>query len=349
MIIQEFPYELITPCFCGGVRPYHNAFIRGPSIRGILRWWFRALGGFVSLNPMPLPEQERFVFGGKNLNKPINGSLITRILPETESEAKCFGKWGVPSSAQDHSFAMPAYFSFPIEKGRACIFPPYRFTLQLCWRGQQRFIEDIVSLATVFGCLGSIGLRAKRGFGAIKPLSNNFNLPQALTRFLKANNLIIKSIPSSSLKDAVNNLAHWLKQWREWLFKKPGFKTTVPVNKYVKSDHDIGLKIAGGASECVVFKPALGLPIIQNFSTGKSIKYEIKLGNFISDRFASPVILRPYQEMNGQWFGLVIFIESHKWPDNAFVLANKQVQKISLELYEAMKSSLPDHKFLCRQ
>lgn len=60
---ETFHLELITPCFCGGAEPEKQAEIRAPSIRGQLRWWFRTLGGFKSLAPMPVHEQEAMVFG----------------------------------------------------------------------------------------------------------------------------------------------------------------------------------------------------------------------------------------------------------------------------------------------
>ncbi len=55
MIIKTYNIELLTPCFCAGA-DQTKAEIRAPSIRGQLRWWFRALGG--------TPQGEKEVFGG---------------------------------------------------------------------------------------------------------------------------------------------------------------------------------------------------------------------------------------------------------------------------------------------
>ncbi|MCZ7641232.1 MAG: type III-B CRISPR module RAMP protein Cmr1 [Verrucomicrobia bacterium] len=63
MNTDTFLLELITPCFCGGAEPEQQAEIRAPSIRGQLRWWFRTLGGFKSLAPMSVREQEAMIFG----------------------------------------------------------------------------------------------------------------------------------------------------------------------------------------------------------------------------------------------------------------------------------------------
>lgn len=44
MKTETYDLEFITPCFCAGANQA-VAEIRVPSIRGELRWWFRALGG----------------------------------------------------------------------------------------------------------------------------------------------------------------------------------------------------------------------------------------------------------------------------------------------------------------
>ena len=43
MLRQTFKVELVTPCFLGGAKG--QADWRGASIRGQLRWWFRAVAG----------------------------------------------------------------------------------------------------------------------------------------------------------------------------------------------------------------------------------------------------------------------------------------------------------------
>ena len=52
---MTYHVEILTPCFCAGAEQA-KAEIRVPSIRGQLRWWFRALGGSAA--------EEKAVFGG---------------------------------------------------------------------------------------------------------------------------------------------------------------------------------------------------------------------------------------------------------------------------------------------
>ena len=65
MNTETFHLELITPCFCGGAETERRAEIRAPSIRGQIRWWFRTMGGFKSLDArgMPVRDQEAMIFG----------------------------------------------------------------------------------------------------------------------------------------------------------------------------------------------------------------------------------------------------------------------------------------------
>lgn len=69
MINRTYQIQLITPLFSRGVVE-DQPEIRAPSIRGMLHWWFRALGGKF--------EDEREVFGG--IGKPcISSRLVVRV------------------------------------------------------------------------------------------------------------------------------------------------------------------------------------------------------------------------------------------------------------------------------
>ena len=83
MKTETFHLELITPCFCGGAEPEKQAEIRATSIRGQLRWWFRTLGGFKSLDPMPVRDQEALIFGSTAGDEGRAGKVILRVCSAT--------------------------------------------------------------------------------------------------------------------------------------------------------------------------------------------------------------------------------------------------------------------------
>src|SRR5215218_8971789 len=81
MLRQTFQVEIVTPCFLGGARD--RAEWRGASIRGQLRWWFRAVAGarFAGdLDQVRAAEEE--IFGS------TQRSSAVRISPSRGPEAE---------------------------------------------------------------------------------------------------------------------------------------------------------------------------------------------------------------------------------------------------------------------
>lgn len=148
--------EILTPCFCRGA--YRDQpEIRVPSIRGMVRWWFRALGG--------TPDEEKAVFGGmkrfgdKLKNEVIASHLVFRVRdivarkasPDPATLPHKSGGLASPQAA----FQAGARFRLEVFSRYGAIHP------QL-----QRKVENALEVWTL---LGSLGLRANRGGGSIWP------------------------------------------------------------------------------------------------------------------------------------------------------------------------------------
>jgi len=188
--------ELITHGFFGGAEPHASAEIRAPSIRGQLRWWFRTLGGFKSLSPMPLSEQETFVFGSASGQDGRAGKLIVRVGLPLQTK--------VTSNADDLGATQGTelgYLLFPLRnqgdhQGKRGRFAPgTRFQIQLLWCGQDQLWLDVLALAGILGALGALGFRGRRAMGALafceKP---PMHLSEALHRFQSPQGIMIRSI-----------------------------------------------------------------------------------------------------------------------------------------------------------
>jgi len=152
-VLFDETMELITPCFCAGA-DQSKAEIRAPSIRGELRWWFRALGG--------TQEEEQAVFGGIAGDEETSSAVVVRV-----SEIK-HGK----SESRD----LPGNQKFftMSRKGAESMIPSGRqFRLQILLRRTvegQRLNRAIEAMAI----FGAIGMRSNRGCGtiqSIQPLS----------------------------------------------------------------------------------------------------------------------------------------------------------------------------------
>ncbi len=330
--------ELITPCFCGGAQPEVQAEVRAPSIRGQLRWWFRILGGFKSLASRSLPEQENFVFGFAGSVKAESSRLLVRVRGASSAPTSVVAKDAEALRAGAGTDL--GYLLFPLQRIRRAVFEPPqlpRFELQLVWRGEPPLGDDLQALVTIYGHLGSLGFRSRRAFGALAFQETAPPLAPAFQRFTASQRLIVKKLAAQSANDAVTVLARWLRGWRAYSRiqdrrrpepRGPGFK-------WAKSDHDAAYQHHIPET----YRPALGLPIHQHFSTrGRPVEWRFNpVSPHGEGRFASPVILRPYRAGPHQWQALVIFVDSRQWPAGKKVFIDGQPRPVTTALYQAMK------------
>lgn len=342
---QTYTLELITPCFCAGANPA-QAEIRAPSIRGQLRWWFRTLGGFKSLAPMPVGDQEAMIFGQAAGDEGSAGKLMVRVLPGRLKVSVNDGQ-----ELEHPNFSDPAFLTFPIQSrekagkktqynGRGVI-TEGSFDLVIQWRGASHVWPEICALIEVFGQLGALGFRGRRAMGALGLSGSSLmDISTALSHFASASLITVKKLPASSSKNAISVLGDWLRSCRSHgQSGKNEKEKESPYFTFAENDHDIGYRMPGTLTKAA-FRPALGLPIIQRTQNGTN-NWEWDWNqrkNKPEGRFASPVLLRPHKDAHGRWHALVIFVDAHAWPVGKKVFLNGYPRDVSLDLYNAMKA-----------
>src|SRR5437773_6635697 len=212
MKTQQFTLEVITPCFSGGAEPEKMAEIRAASVRGQLRWWFRALGGFQSLAPASVSAQEACLFGSVagsgsasklivRVRAPLGGPVVSRTI-KGASELNA-------SVGSDRG-----YLLFPLRNRAKALFEAQSstaFELHLVWKGPHHLWDDILALVSVFGSLGSLGFRSRRAMGALALKDSLMPLSQALARFTGRHQIHVRSLGAKNRDDAIIVLAGWLK------------------------------------------------------------------------------------------------------------------------------------------
>ena len=176
MIRQTYHIELITPCFCAGADPA-RAEIRAASIRGQLRWWFRVLGGNSA--------EEGSVFGQISQKQANSGAVRIAV-----SEFKRGPQWNPPGFSPNDAESYTWHYaresgkepgsgrgtSGPRWKSDGALPPGSSFTLDFVLHRtlpptiQRKFDQAL----RTFLCLGSLGLRATRGLGAIHCIEANW-------------------------------------------------------------------------------------------------------------------------------------------------------------------------------
>lgn len=164
MTSKRFDLEFITPAYLTGANQNH-AELRSPSIRGELRWWFRALGG--------TSEQECVVFGGVH-GEPTASKVVVRVVDVRAKHADLPRIVAMSDFGYIHYFASVSGKRDGINRIQrdAFFFPGTRYTVDVVLRGTKLASADEDLLwRTVEAAwrLGALGLRSTRGCGSTTP------------------------------------------------------------------------------------------------------------------------------------------------------------------------------------
>jgi CRISPR-associated protein Cmr1 len=173
-------YRIVTPMFIGDAEQKATS-IRPPSIKGALRFWWRACQwgkmlqetqGDVSSALHTLHQREAKLFGiAAEDNRGGQGRFLLQVIEQPKRQTQ--NNWPQNNTGSGY-LGFGLFESGKPEKGnyqphREAIVENSHFTLQLCFKPKASE-EDINSLREtlkVFGLLGGLGSRARRGFGSV--------------------------------------------------------------------------------------------------------------------------------------------------------------------------------------
>ena len=151
---MDYEIKVLTPVFLGGSNPrsLDNLF-RAPSIKGMLRFWFRAiLGGVFNLrDTKKLKEKEDMYFGSTKARSP-------------------FSIWAESiSSSKEDWYLLPHKAKFPTLAWN----PGSKFRVRLSIRRKVDHIEEVLKdVFETWVLLGGIGKRSRRGYGSLWVLNS---------------------------------------------------------------------------------------------------------------------------------------------------------------------------------
>ena len=174
----EFELETVTPLFLGGADPRGEPELRAASIRGALRFWFRALlGGIIGDDNKGLEllrNDEAKVFGSTK----FGASPIIIQVEYSDFRTTPFSQLAQRDSAT-RSYGLPgvAYLFF-VARGtrrnreRKAINPGTKFNLKLSLRpgliGKQKAFQHACAALWLLTHLGGLGARSRRGSGSLQ-------------------------------------------------------------------------------------------------------------------------------------------------------------------------------------
>ena len=156
--MKTYNLKFITPAFLCGANQ-SKAELRAPSVRGALRWWFRVLGG--------TREDEAEVFGGVH-----GGAQKSKVVVRCAEKTVVHKAFEKPAPMSDLGYL--AYFATVSGERKGIRIEPdayfakdTTFEIQIGASGLEPQLQQKLDQAIDFFVhLGSLGLRATRGFGA---------------------------------------------------------------------------------------------------------------------------------------------------------------------------------------
>ena len=153
-----FRCKIITPMFLAGADG-RTPELRAPSIKGALRFWWRAVHGHLSLDKLRKQEMEIFGGTGPGDNGGRRSRLIIRI--PLQSDLNTYPELLVPHK--------------PFMKAPA-IQPGSKFDVMLSLtRGLHGFgLGHLKSLFELTCILGGFGKRVRRGMGSVQIINSSF-------------------------------------------------------------------------------------------------------------------------------------------------------------------------------
>ncbi len=158
--------EIVTPLFLGGANS-NKAELREASIKGMLRFWWRALYGDEDYKTMR--ERESEIFGSTEGKSRVEISVESNLKPELKNlpKGKTIKGKGYPISIIDYL----GYGFYDHQKGKGNIYkreffePGRKFKVKVII-DQQHMKEIEKSLCCLFK-FGGLGSRSRNGFGCL--------------------------------------------------------------------------------------------------------------------------------------------------------------------------------------
>ncbi|MFO8072230.1 MAG: type III-B CRISPR module RAMP protein Cmr6 [Polyangia bacterium] len=162
----EAKIMITSPCFLGGADNSHldpSCALKPASLKGSLRFWWRAIHGDLGLGDLKKREGE--VFGSTTTGQGLQLQVLSSD-SRTVSAGQDSGKGGSPLGYLGYG---PITYNKQQKKNtsnRECIGPGSSFFVRLTHRNRNDLHEAVRAL-WVLGALGGLGARMRRGWGSV--------------------------------------------------------------------------------------------------------------------------------------------------------------------------------------
>ncbi|MBA3944413.1 MAG: type III-B CRISPR module RAMP protein Cmr1 [Herpetosiphonaceae bacterium] len=195
-IVQERQYELITPLCGGGVDPFEpdpQTLIRGTSIRGHLRFWWRACrGGQFGPHLADMKRYEDVLWGAASTSAQPRPSQVQIVVSSIKPGEDSYPFVIQPNQqgrrvVRANNNVAPAYAAFPLQPTQEEVQADVEtkrvkagveFTLRILFPENIKLENtkwdiqpEIAAALWCWETFGGLGARTRRGFGALRLLA----------------------------------------------------------------------------------------------------------------------------------------------------------------------------------
>ena len=314
-------FEVVTPCFLGGANHEEEAELRLPSIKGALRFWWRAWN-YARIAKKKnndiiasLREKEGKLFGTSDPGKDQGQSSLIMCLSAGSQNLPEIGKNEILLDENCNAVGIGArYLGYGVMniKGkleRPCLtkrkdfFYPFEFTLQIGAK-EQEHLEDVLPALKLLGLLGGLGSKSRKGYGSL-------NLME-----LKVSGVDTWQKPANE-NQYKNQLSDLLKPTLDY-GKEPEisafyFQTRICLTKF---KHQTSMEVINSYGR-----------EMQDYRRGKKGKevFGLPLGKVSPrkyDRRASPLVFH-VQKIGDEFVGVALLLRSQFLPSEEMIKAGK--------------------------
>lgn len=377
LLRQIRKYELITPLFGGGVETATTdpvTVIRGASVRGQLRFWWRACrGGQFNGDLEQMKQAENSLWGAADTGP----SQVQVVVENDKNPGRPFVL--LPGNRGEIHVSDPrspyGYVAFPLrDKPDLAVQESIKFTLRIVFPRDDKCKQEVEASIWAWETFGGIGARTRRGFGALlltglsingknEPLSNISDILQFVQQGLAThvvNGQWPSGVPHLSrdvdnykvTEKKIDSLEAWkslikqLKDFRQSRYGSFGRSKWPEPDAIRRLTNRYSNRHTKALSTVDKFpRASFGLPIIFHFKesdVSNGDPDDVTLEGMQSNRLASPLILRPIKLPTQHAVGLAIILDTQRIPPTGVVLkgnfpngVNEKVVQVNLNATEA--------------
>ncbi|HWR29216.1 MAG TPA: type III-B CRISPR module RAMP protein Cmr1 [Negativicutes bacterium] len=321
-----FTCEIITPMFIAGTDSF-TPELRAPSIKGALRFWWRAMHGDMAVAALKLEESRIFGGGGDHgMRSNVVIAVNHRHVDIQRNEQIGIG--------QQSGIGYLLYSSMFMQK-RDCIRPGSRFTISF----SSYSLESLETTVKAFACLvyfGGLGSRSRRGGGSLFVEAWDGTAKEHLENVLKVFN-------TTGIDTSEKLKVHIENHIRPFLGSSPAIGSYSALNgaslyvlkpktDWKKALEEIGLKfktVRNRIQSDIGGTPNFGIPIRHKSGLMMiaGITYQDRNSEWkakeSSDRRASPLIIKLIKTNDQCFFPIALHLQGELLKDSVKIVDKK--------------------------